>query len=103
LGDVQSNYHLGAGKLTLDLSSVEFPAAGKAVDVTVGLGNLIIDVPDDAVVTVEARSGIGQVDVFGQTGSNIEATYNGTATPAGAPHLDLDAHVGIGQLQVNRG
>ncbi len=104
LGDVQSNYHLGAGKLRLDLSSVEFPATGKAVDVTVGLGNLIIDVPNDAVVTVEARSGIGQVDVFGQTGSNIETTNYGTAaTPAGAPHLDLDAHVGIGQLQVTRG
>jgi phage shock protein PspC (stress-responsive transcriptional regulator) len=104
VGDVQPNYHLGAGRLVLDLSSVEFPASGKAVDVTVGIGNLIVDVPRDAVVTVDARSGIGQVDVFGQTGSSIEATYDGgTATPGGAPHLDLDAHVGIGQLQVTRG
>jgi phage shock protein PspC (stress-responsive transcriptional regulator) len=104
LGDVQSNYHLGAGKLVLDLSSVKFPAAGKAVDVTVGLGNLIVDVPKDAVVTVDARSGIGQVDVFGQTGSDIETTNYGTATPtSGAPHLDLDAHVGVGRMQVSRG
>ena len=98
---VRSHYRLGAGNLDVNLSQVEFPASGKTVDVTLGLGNLSVEVPRDAVVTVQAHSGIGQVEVFGQTGSDVQATYNGVkGRAAAAPHLNLDAHVGMGHLQV---
>ncbi|HXW81469.1 MAG TPA: LiaF domain-containing protein, partial [Acidimicrobiales bacterium] len=101
---VQPNYRLGAGDLNVNLTQVQFPASGQAVDVTVGLGNLTIEVPKDAVVDVHARSGIGQVDVFGQSGSNVTATeYGGGGDGSNAPHLTVDAHVGIGNLQVSQG
>jgi len=103
LGAVQPLYRLGAGNLNLNFSNVQFPPSGKAVDVTLGLGNLTIEVPKDALVTVQARTGIGQVDVFGQTGSDIQTTSYPNGTAASAPDLDLDAHVGIGDLQVTRG
>ena len=63
---VQSYYRLGAGNLDLNLAVVKFPPAGKTVDVTVGLGNLTVEVPKGTVVSVDAKTGIGQVDVFGQ-------------------------------------
>jgi phage shock protein PspC (stress-responsive transcriptional regulator) len=101
---VQANYRLGAGDLNVNLTQVNFPASGQIVDMTVGLGNLTIEVPKDAVVDVHARSGIGQVDVFGQTGSNITATeYGGSGKGSNAPRLTVDAHVGIGNLQVSQG
>ena len=101
---VQPNYRLGAGDLDVNLTQVRFPVSGQALDVTVGLGNLTIEVPEDAVVDVHARSGIGQVDVFGQSGSNVVATSYGSAGQGlNAPHLTVDAHVGIGNLQVTQG
>jgi hypothetical protein len=103
VSSVEPHYRLGAGNLDLNLSSVKFPATGKTVDVTVGLGNLTVQVPKDAVVTVQARSGIGQVDVFGKSGSDVQASiYGGPGSPATAPHLNLNAHVGLGDLQVTQ-
>ncbi len=103
LSAVQSYYRLGAGNLDLNLAAVKFPPAGKTVDVTVGLGNLTVEVPKDTVVSVDAKTGIGQVDVFGQRASNVQTTYYGTGTASGAPRLNLDAHVGMGDLQVTQG
>ncbi len=101
---VQPHYRLGAGDLNVNLSQVKFPASGQAVDVTLGVGNVTIEVPKDAVVDVHARSGIGQVDVFGQSGSNVQATsYQGAGQRSDAPHLNVDAHVGLGSLQVTQG
>jgi phage shock protein PspC (stress-responsive transcriptional regulator) len=104
LSAVQSYYRLGAGNLDLNLAAVKFPPAGKTVDVTVGLGNLTVEVPKGTVVSVDAKTGIGQVDVFGQRASNVQTTYySGTGTASGAPRLNLDAHVGMGDLQVTQG
>ncbi len=101
---VKNYYRLGAGNLDLNLSNVTFPVGGQSVRVTVGLGNLTVQVPQDAVVTVDARTGIGQVDVFGNTGSNVRVTsYGGAGAPENAPHLNLNAHVGLGDLQVTQG
>ena len=103
ISSVQPHYRLGAGNLDLNLSSVKFPATGKTVDVTVGLGNLTVEVPRDAVVTVQARSGIGQVEVFGRSGSDVQASaFGGPGSQATAPHLNLSAHVGMGDLQVTQ-
>ena len=101
---VQPHYRLGAGDLNVNLSRVQFPVSGQAVDVTLGVGNVTIEVPKGAVVDVHARSGIGQVDVFGQSGSNVQATsYQGAGQRSDAPHLNVDAHVGLGNLQVTQG
>lgn len=104
LAAVQPAYRVGAGNLDLNLSRVRFPASGKTVQVSVGLGNLTVQVPKGTVVMVQARSGIGQVTVFGQSGSRVQTTFfSGPSPAAGAPHLDLKTHVGIGDLQVMQG
>jgi hypothetical protein len=106
LSAVQSHYRLGAGRLDLNLGAVTFPASGKTVNVTVGLGRLTVEVPKNTVIDLQARTGLGQVNVFGQTGSNLQETYytgTGPTPPGGAPHLNLDAHVGMGYLQISQG
>ncbi len=100
---VQSHYRLGAGNLDLNLAAVKFPSTGKTIDVTVGVGRLTVEVPNNTVINLQARSGLGQVDVFGQTASNVQETYYaGTATST-SPRLNLNAHVGIGSIQVSQG
>jgi phage shock protein PspC (stress-responsive transcriptional regulator) len=101
---VKSYYRLGAGNLDVNLSAVQFPVSGKNVQVTLGLGHMTIEVPGDAAVTVQAHSGVGQVQVFGQSASNIQTTYyNGTGPGTDAPHLNINAHVGMGDIQVTSG
>jgi hypothetical protein len=101
---VASQYRLGAGHLDVDLSAVTFPARGRTVDASVGLGLLTVVVPADAAVTVDAHVGVGQVEVFGRSGRDVQGKWAPNArAPQGTPHLTLDAHVGVGDIQVTRG
>jgi predicted membrane protein len=97
-------YRLGAGHLDVNLSAVTFPATGRTVDASVGLGLLTVEVPANAAVTVDAHVGVGQVEVFGQSGRDVEGYWATNARgPERTPHLTLDAHVGMGDIQVTRG
>jgi hypothetical protein len=95
--------------MDINLSAVkDFPSQGQHVDVTLGLGQLTLEVPTGTIVNIEARAGIGDVNVFGQSASELQLTQvsspGGLASKAGKhPHLDIDAHVGFGYLQVTWG
>ena len=90
----------GIGNLSVDLSSVQFPAKGQTVHADLGIGNLTVDVPKDALVNIQAKSGLGSVDVFRNTGNNIEGTYrNGKGRVR--HRLTLDAHVGVGHIDAS--
>jgi len=67
------------------LSAVKFPARGKTVDVSVGLGHLTVEVPSNAVVNVNAHAGVGEVDVFGNSGGRCKG--NGRPKALGAVGL----------------
>jgi hypothetical protein len=104
VSDVARQYRLGAGHLDVNLSAVTFPARGRTVDASVGLGLLTVEVPANAAVTVDAHVGVGQVEVFGQSGRDGQGEWVPNApAPRGTPHLTLDAHVGMGDIQVTRG
>jgi predicted membrane protein len=94
---------LGIGNLDVDLSAVSFPAQGEKIDVSLGVGHLTVEVPHDAVVTVDAHAGAGQVDVFGNSGRTVQLQSVPRRAGRTAPHLTLDARVGMGYLQVTRG
>jgi hypothetical protein len=97
-------YRLGAGDLDVNLSAVTFPPRGQTVDLSVGLGQLTVEVPNDAAVTVDAHVGMGQVEVFGQSGRDVQGQWlpHGPGRKS-TPHLTLECHVGLGDLQVTRG
>ena len=102
---VTKQYHLGIGNLDVNLSAVRFPAQGQKVDISVGLGHLTVEVPDDAVVNVNAHAGVGEVDVFGNSGRQVQlkSVPQGAGSGGTAPNLTLDAHIGVGYVQVTRG
>ncbi len=100
---VSSQYHLGVGNLDVDLSAVKFPAGGKTVHVSLGIGHLTVEVPDNAVVNVNAHAGVGEVDVFGNSGRDVQQQWAPKHSGNKTPHLTLDAHVGVGYVEVTRG
>ena len=88
-----STYKLGAGKGVLDLSSVE------SGDVTahVGYGQLLVEVPANRAVDIDARSDYGDIDLYGKSygGRHQHRTFGSSDA---ALHLHLS--VRAGQIKV---
>jgi hypothetical protein len=104
-GDViDREVELGVGELTFDLTGVDFETivGGTELRARVGVGELIVIVPEDAPIRVEARSGLGDVQVFGQEEGGLDAEIT-TPAPADASAITLVATVGIGEVRVEHG
>jgi hypothetical protein len=101
---IDREVELGVGELTFDLTGVDFATmvGGTELRARVGVGELIVIVPDDAAIRVEARSGLGNVQVFGQEEGGVDAEIT-TPAPIGAPAITLIATVGIGEVRVEHG
>lgn len=101
---IDREVELGVGELTFDLTGVDLATmvGGTELRARVGVGELIVIVPDDAPIRVEARSGLGNVQVFGQEEGGVDAEIT-TPAPIGAPAITLIATVGIGEVRVEHG
>jgi hypothetical protein len=104
--EVRSDYRLGVGQLTLDLGNVP-TLEGVDVDrvrARVGIGKLLVIVPDTLPVRIEARAGLGNVQVLGVEASGFEAErVVGPQSITGGEPLDLVLSVGVGQVEVRYG
>jgi phage shock protein PspC (stress-responsive transcriptional regulator) len=104
-GQLAPNYRLAVGNLNVDLSDVSFHRGTTHVTASVGIGRLVVEVPAGPTVSVVAHSGLGAVEVFGQTNgglATVQTTQSGGAPARSAPHIVLDADAGVGQVQVVR-
>lgn len=106
---LENRYQLGVGALTLDLTEVPpSELAGKAIDVQLGVGELVLVLPPatDLGVDVRATARAGELDVLGggsteDGGTNLVYRHV-DPTSDGVPRLDLDIDVGLGAVQVVR-
>jgi phage shock protein PspC (stress-responsive transcriptional regulator) len=102
---LERTYEYGMGDYELDLTGVELPQGETRVEVSLGIGDLLITVPSGATVEVGAHAGIGDVILFGAGEDGIGADRSATVLGDGpdAPRLVLDADVGLGKVEVRRG
>ena len=126
---VAPRYRLAIGNMTVDLSHVDFPSGTTTVTASVGIGNLVVDVPAHTTVSVDAHSGLGVVQVFGQgdggispgrtvesppsppsppsaptgaTTSTTSTTSTMSSTASNQPYIVLNAQTGVGHVQIVR-
>jgi phage shock protein PspC (stress-responsive transcriptional regulator) len=113
VAELRPVYRLGAGEATLDLSQVDFSSAGRErVEVRQGVGDLLIVVPSDVIVLVDADVRAGQIrrdsgegDGFQRAQDGTEVSERFTLPPASAPSaavLVIDAELGVGSMEVRR-
>jgi phage shock protein PspC (stress-responsive transcriptional regulator)/predicted membrane protein len=104
LAALDSRYEQGIGNLDLQLGGVAFPAGETHVKATLGIGDLVVHVPNDVTVDVDARASVGEVILFGATshGSSPHQHRLDLGTDP-ARVLVLDARVGLGKVTVERG
>ncbi|MCW2613410.1 MAG: PspC domain protein [Frankiales bacterium] len=97
--DGRTTFRLGAGEAVLDLRRLE-PGSVDEIDARVGLGSLVVLVPDDLRVRAQTDVGIGDVRNDGRTGSSDSELM--VLGPATGPVLELDLEVGLGEIEVRR-
>jgi phage shock protein PspC (stress-responsive transcriptional regulator)/predicted membrane protein len=97
--DISEEISLGAGSLRVDLSDIDFSGAEVSTSIDIGIGELIVYVPDDVTVDVVGDLGIGELVVFGSTrngvGLELERRQEGSNG-----FLDLTLDGGIGSIKV---
>jgi phage shock protein PspC (stress-responsive transcriptional regulator) len=100
IAELPTGYDLAAGRLEIDLRGVEFPAGERRLAVEVGFGEAVLVVPKDVCVVTDADVGAGYVQVLGWDDGGFNVGWDGRATSGSTPRLVVDAHVGMGALQV---
>jgi phage shock protein PspC (stress-responsive transcriptional regulator) len=105
--DVRSVYSGGVGDMTVDLSGIDLAGLAGPIRTQVhhGVGDVTVLVPPSADVRVEAATGAGSVDLFGD--GNGDGLYPGLGSASWTgddrPEIVLSVDNGLGDLEVSRG
>ncbi|MGF1597113.1 MAG: hypothetical protein ACFCVK_09290 [Acidimicrobiales bacterium] len=117
--ELEPRYRVGLGDLTLDLSRLRLEDH-RRVELSVGAGDLLVVVPPETVVTVDASLGAGEIVLFDETanGISVHRTFGpddpgpagagpdgagpAGAGPDGAGSLELHVDGGAGRIEVRR-
>jgi len=108
LSEVAPAYELTAGQIVLDLTGIDIDS-DLALDASVGMGELVVEVPDSVDLMLDARAGMGEVVLTDATGreyrrGGIDTELRRTLRPdgSGGDEVHLDAEVGIGKIEVRQ-
>jgi phage shock protein PspC (stress-responsive transcriptional regulator) len=98
---LRPSYKLGVGRLVVDLRKAVLPAGDLPLKVDVGVGQALVLVPDNVCVATRSSAGVGDLFVMGRESSGIDVDRLDEArAPAGTTRVVLDAHVGVGAVEV---
>jgi len=98
--DLEPEYRLGAGELLIDLRDLELNGERRAVNIELGMGELIVKAPRGVRVVVDGGMGAGELEVFGLTDSGLGVEIHETRDGSGGI-LELRVDVGAGHGQVD--
>ncbi len=101
--DISANYSMDSGTLIVDLTGVDWQDQEITIDAELGAGQLEIKLPADLSAAVNARAGVGQVEVFGRSSEGLGVGRSVTvAGVEGAGDVTVTARVGAGQIIVTQ-
>jgi predicted membrane protein len=100
--DIDADYNLSMGKLTIDMRQLEDLDGLTSVTASVGMGELVVRVPDGLAVEVRARSGAGEVEIFDRRtdGVGVDETYQTPGYLEEEDTLTLEVAVFLGRVEV---
>lgn len=103
--DIASSYEVAMGTLTIDLSEIEDQGNLGTLDARVGMGEMVIQVPEGMGVEVRAQVTAGEIDLFGESvgGVGIEDTQRSPGFEDAEQRLVIDAEVFLGRVEVREG
>jgi phage shock protein PspC (stress-responsive transcriptional regulator) len=106
VNDLKDSYSRSIGEVDLDLSELDFEGRDVDLTVRVDLGSLIVSLPPDVDVVVDATVDLGSAQVLGEEWDGLG---NGPRTVTdlgrdgtGGGRLHIIASVGLGSLEIDR-
>jgi hypothetical protein len=102
VGTIDDEYRHAIGQSTIDLRDGEVAASGQTVEISLAIGELIVIVPRNADLDIDARAGLGEVVVFGEEASGVGPDLEFRTPGAGDAVLTLDIDVAMGRVEVRR-
>ncbi|MCU1671893.1 MAG: PspC domain protein [Frankiales bacterium] len=99
------DFELGAGEAVLDLTALPAEGPHVVVNARVGVGHLVVLLPEGVPVRVHAVVRTGNVNDVGTTIENGTGRVERTLShgPAGDPRIEVEALVRAGQVEVRHG
>ncbi|HEX3005017.1 MAG TPA: PspC domain-containing protein [Angustibacter sp.] len=95
----------GAGQVEYDLTGLDLSGQTATMDAQIGFGEIVVVVPPDLDVVLDARTGVGGLTLFGSDTGGLnqhrQRTDYGADGPGGGT-LDLTLYAGFGHLEVRR-
>ena len=91
------------GKLTVDLTAPDLDLDGVRLEASLGIGDLVVVVPDDTDVDLDAHVGAGNAEAFDRAESGFDVDLVVLSGTSGSQELELQVEVGIGNARVERG
>jgi predicted membrane protein len=100
--NIETDYNLSMGKLTIDMRHLEGLDGSISVTASVGMGELVVRVPEGLAVEVQARSGAGEVEIFDRRtdGVGVDETYQTPGFLEESDTLALEVAVFLGRVEV---
>lgn len=102
VADIKPEYRVGVGRMTVDLRSLHLPAGQTNVKLVVGVGEAVVEVPDDTCVSTDAQIGAGQADTLGHGEGGLDVDVDNAVSSSRVPVLHVQADIGVGHLQIER-
>lgn len=100
--DIRADYNLAMGNLTIDLRDIDDLRAATQLTASVGMGELVIRVPEGTEVRVDAKVGAGEVEILGEAvdGVGIDESYQSPGFEQGTGTRSLELQVFTGRVEV---
>ena len=103
VAEVLPTYTMESGTLIIDLTNVDWADEEVEIDAELGAGQIEIELPADVGAVVNARAGVGQVDVLGRSSEGLGVGRSVTITGTeGAGDITMTVRVGAGQITVSQ-
>lgn len=97
VAELRPEYRVGVGEMVLDLRDLKLPAGRTQVNVHVGMGEARVLVPAGVCASIDGDIGVGAADIPQRFDEGPDI-----AIREAPKQLVIDAHVGVGHLQVER-
>jgi phage shock protein PspC (stress-responsive transcriptional regulator) len=94
---IPTDYHLGVGSLTVDLTEIGAIATPTVVHARIGVGELRVIVPPTVPVRVDATAKAGDISALGAHDDGRNSSVH-----TGSGMLRIEAHIGAGSIDVVR-
>jgi hypothetical protein len=103
VGDIAADYNVAMGQLTIDLAELEDVSSPISLNASVGMGELVVRVPEGIEFEVTANAGAGEIEILGEArdGLGVKDSYATPGFEQGAAGISLDLDVFMGRVEVS--